>query len=81
MLSIEIQELELEQRVRRKLQSGRFQSVDELLTKALDALEGQQAAAPREPRKNLAQFLMESPLAGAELDLERGKQYMGPVEL
>ena len=81
MLSIEIQEPELEQRVRRKLQSGRFQSVDELFTKALDALEGQQAAAPREPRKNPAQFLMESPFAGAGLNLERQKDYGRPIEL
>ena len=30
------------------------------------------------PRKNLAQFLMESPLAGAELNLERQKDYGRP---
>jgi hypothetical protein len=33
------------------------------------------------PRKNLAQFLMESPFAGAELDLERRKEYVRPPEL
>jgi hypothetical protein len=33
------------------------------------------------PRKNLAQFLMESPLAGAELNLERQKDYGRPIEL
>lgn len=27
------------------------------------------------PRKSLAQFLMDSPLAGADLDLERRKEY------
>ena len=32
------------------------------------------------PRKNLAQFLMESPFAGAELDLERRKEYVRPPE-
>jgi uncharacterized protein (DUF433 family) len=37
-LSIEIQEPELERRVREGIQSGRFHNVDELLTKALDAL-------------------------------------------
>jgi uncharacterized protein (DUF433 family) len=37
-MSIEIQEPELERRVREGIQSGRFQNVDELLTKALDAL-------------------------------------------
>jgi len=29
--------------------------------------------APRKPRKNFAQFLMESPLAGSGLGLERDK--------
>ena len=33
------------------------------------------------PRKNLAQFLMESPFAGAELDLERRRDYARPPEL
>jgi uncharacterized protein (DUF433 family) len=37
-VSIEIQKPELERRVREVIQSGRFQDVDELLTKALDAL-------------------------------------------
>jgi hypothetical protein len=33
------------------------------------------------PRKNLAQLLMESPFAGAELDLERRKDYPRSIEL
>jgi hypothetical protein len=33
------------------------------------------------PRKNLVQFLMESPLAGAELNLERQKDYGRPIDL
>jgi uncharacterized protein (DUF433 family) len=37
-MSIEIQKPELERRVREGIQSGRFRDVDELLTKALDAL-------------------------------------------
>jgi uncharacterized protein (DUF433 family) len=37
-MSIEIQKPELERRVREGIQSGRFHDVDELLTKALDAL-------------------------------------------
>jgi uncharacterized protein (DUF433 family) len=37
-MSIEIQKPELERRVREGIRSGRFQDVDELLTKALDAL-------------------------------------------
>src|SRR6266704_742169 len=37
-MSIEIHEPELERRVREGIQSGRFQDVDDLLSKALDAL-------------------------------------------
>src|SRR3984957_15656347 len=37
-MTLEIQKPELERRVREGIQSGRFQDVDELLTKALDAL-------------------------------------------
>jgi hypothetical protein len=39
------------------------------------------AAPPRKPRKNLADFLMESPFAGSEIDLERQQDYGRPVEL
>lgn len=39
----------------------------------------QQGAAT--PRKNLAELLMESPLAGSNLDLERRKDYPRPIEL
>ena len=37
-MSIEIHQPELERRVREGIQSGRFHDVDDLLTKALDAL-------------------------------------------
>lgn len=37
-MNIEIQKPELERRVREGIRSGRFSDVDELLTKALDAL-------------------------------------------
>ena len=38
-MNIEIHTPELEQSIRRHIQSGRFHDVDELLSKALDALE------------------------------------------
>jgi Arc/MetJ-type ribon-helix-helix transcriptional regulator len=37
--------------------------------------------ASARPRKNLAQFLMESPFAGSDLDLERQQDYGRPLEL
>lgn len=39
------------------------------------------AAPPRKPRTNLADFLMESPFAGSEIDLERQRDYGRPVDL
>lgn len=38
-MNIEIHKPELEQRVRRQVQSGQYHDVDELLTEALDALD------------------------------------------
>ncbi len=63
-----------------KLRSGGFRSVDELIHQALVALPMPEQSAET-PRQNLADFLKNSPFAGAELDLERRKQYVRPVEL
>jgi Arc/MetJ-type ribon-helix-helix transcriptional regulator len=43
-MNIEIHKPELERRMREGIQSGRFQDLDELLTKALDALSEKEAA-------------------------------------
>jgi len=45
-MNLEIHEPELERRVRGGIESGRFHDVDELLTKALDALFEKDAGAP-----------------------------------
>jgi hypothetical protein len=44
-MHLEIHKPELEQRVRQQIQSGHFHDVDELLEKALDALDEQATAA------------------------------------
>jgi Arc/MetJ-type ribon-helix-helix transcriptional regulator len=72
---------EQEQISQAEIESGHFRSADEALDHALAALqeeEHQRKAAT--PRKNLAQFLTESPLAGAELNLERQKDYGRPSQ-
>ena len=43
-MNIEIHKPELERRVREGIESGRFHDVDELLTRALDALSEKEAA-------------------------------------
>src|SRR6266581_2605576 len=73
---------EQERTIQAEIASGHFRNPDEVLDHALAALQEKEhkrkAAASR---KNLAQFLMESPLAGAGLNLERQKDYGRPIEL
>ena len=73
---------EQERIIRAEIEGGRFRSPDEVLDHALAALEEKEhKRRSAAPRKNLAQFLMESPLAGAELKLDRQRDYGRPVEL
>lgn len=68
--------------IRAENEGGHFRSPGEVLDHALAALkeeEHNRKGATR--RKNLAHFLMESPLAGAELTLERQEDYGEPAEL
>jgi Arc/MetJ-type ribon-helix-helix transcriptional regulator len=57
-MNLEIHQPELERRVREGIESGRFYDVDDLLTKALDALsekeafsKARQGASPFDPEK------------------------------
>jgi hypothetical protein len=69
-----------EKLIEEKLRSGAFRSAEEVIHRALVSLPVPDPS-PKKPRKNLADFLLESPFAGAELDLERRKQYVRPIEL
>jgi len=71
---------EQERIIQAEIERGHFRSPAEVLDHALAALE-ELNRRRLAPRKNLAQFLMESPLAGAELYLERQKDYGRPIEL
>ncbi len=42
---------------------------------------GIQQPAPRKPPKNLADFLLESPLHGSELEIERQKDYPRGIDI
>jgi Arc/MetJ-type ribon-helix-helix transcriptional regulator len=73
---------EQERIIQAEIASGHYRSADEVLDHALAALkEKKHDHRGTTRRKNLAQFLMESPLAGAELNLERQKDYGRPIEL
>ncbi len=65
---------EQERIIQEEIKNGHFRTPAEVLDHALAALqEKEHKRRATTPRKNLAQFLMESPLAGAELNLERRK--------
>ena len=72
--------------MREDLHSGHFQTVDELMVRGVQALRekltsAQPINAPRKPRKNLADFLLESPFAGSELNLDRQTDYGRHIDL
>lgn len=75
---------ETERLLREEIRRGRFHSMDEVIVQGVYALRQQSKVAParpRKPRKNLADFLSESPFAGSEIDLERQQDYGRPVDL
>jgi Arc/MetJ-type ribon-helix-helix transcriptional regulator len=86
-MNIEIHRPEIAQRVRRQIQSGQFHDLDELLEKALDALQEKETTAaqphPKRPAggKSLVELFAESPLKGLELDFSRNKSGARPVDL
>jgi Arc/MetJ-type ribon-helix-helix transcriptional regulator len=75
-MSIELNP-ETERLVQEEIRDGNFHSVDELIVEGVHAWREKQHAkrpAQRQRRKQtLSEFLMESPLAGSELNLERDK--------
>ena len=72
--------------VREEIQRGHFQSVDEVIVQGVYALReksnvAQPSVAPARPRKKLYVLLTQPPFAGSELNLERRKDYLRPVDL
>jgi hypothetical protein len=82
-MTIEIRKPELERLVREEILTGRFEIADDLLTDALLAWREKNVPAPTgsRPRKNLAQFFLESPFAGSDLNLVRQEDCGRPVDL
>ncbi|MBI1789891.1 MAG: hypothetical protein HYR60_20365 [Acidobacteria bacterium] len=73
---------EQERIIQEEIQSGHFHSADEVLDHALAALRQKEHEPPApSPRKNLVQLFAESPLAGAELDFDRDRDFGADVEL
>ena len=84
-MTIQITQPEVEAIIHERLQSGQFEDINELLAKALNALEQKEATPkPRQRppgRKSLVELFAESPLKGLELDFSRNKSTGRPVDL
>ena len=80
-MNLEIHKPELVQRVNAHIQAGHFHDADELLEKALDALDEKSAPPQVTPHGSLHEFFMNSPLRGANLDLERVRDYPRAFDL
>ncbi len=83
-MTIEIKKLELEVLIAERLRSGSFENVEDVLLQALKSSPPQNQASPPEQQKRkqtLSEFLMDSPLAGSELYLERDKDPGRSIQL
>jgi len=80
-MNLEIHKPGLVQRVNARIRTGHFHDADELIEKALDALDEKSPAPPVMAHGSLHEFFMNSPLRGANLDLERVRDYPRAFEL
>ena len=80
-MNLEIHKPELVQRVNAHIQTGHFHDADELIEKALDALDEKSSVPQVTPNGSLHDFFMNSPLRGANLDLERVRDYPRALDL
>jgi Arc/MetJ-type ribon-helix-helix transcriptional regulator len=69
--------------IRERLQTGDGASIEEVVHRALVAWAGSEHQSPRlrQRTKTLSEFLMDSPLAGSELNLQRDRDPGRTVEL
>ena len=81
-MSIEIKP-ETERLVQEEIQNGHFRSVDEIIVEGVQARQQKQPAKPARAndRTTLSEFLLNSPLAGSELNIERDKNPGRTVQL
>ncbi len=79
-MTIEIRQPELEALIQQRMGSGAFRNVEDVLMHALKSLPPAKQSKTQQPKMNLADFLMSSPLRGSGFILERTKDYPQPVE-
>ena len=75
---------EIERWVQEEIHRGHFHSAEEAIEQAVSALRDKsplERPPVRKPKKNFAQFLLDSPLPGSGLKLERQKDNLRPLDL
>jgi len=82
-MTIKINKPELEALIRERMQNGGFQNVEDVLLHALQLSPPAESSkgSSRKLKQNLAEFLLESPLRGSGLKLERLRDYPRPIDL
>jgi hypothetical protein len=75
-MNLEIHNPELIERLNAQIRSRRLDSADDLIERALDALD-EKSPAPSQmmTQTSLHDFFMNSPLRGSDIDLERPRDY------
>ena len=79
-MNLEIHKPELVNRVNAHILTGQFHDADDLLEKALDALD-EKSQPQVTVHGSLHEFFMNSPLRGANLDLERVRDHPRAFDL
>jgi Arc/MetJ-type ribon-helix-helix transcriptional regulator len=78
---------ETQELVQEEIRRGHFRSVDEIIVEGVTArrekhhVQSTALAPARAPRRNLADFLLESPFHGSELQIERQRDYPRDIDL
>ena len=77
-MSVIIHQPEIEALIQQRLDTGAFHDVEDVLLHALKS--APIPATVKEPKQHFADFLLESPLRGSGLELDRIHDYPVPVE-
>lgn len=78
---IEIHKPELESLILDRMSTGRFADAEDVLLHAMRTSLNIQPAPPSVPQVSFAQFLLDSPLPGSGLNLERQPDYPRVLDL
>jgi hypothetical protein len=77
-MSVIIHQPEIEALIQQRMATGVFPNVEAVLLHALKS--SPMPDDEKQPKQNFADFIMESPLRGSGIEIERIKDYTVPVE-